>query len=684
MASPIRPKDLPSGTPTAGADLIFDSGAQVFKTKPKSIVDAAVPLASQGAAETGASNDDRMSSLRVKQAIEAQATMPDDLASPVPGKGADLIGFSHDAIYTPGTVGDTLQRTVFVTDAPFNAKAGIATVEQARLNRAAFNAAIAFLYAAGGGVLRVPAGVFHIAAEAAPATYTDSYIYLRGGVHIVGDGMDSTRLVRASAYTLFGNSPSADDSYNSNGTDFRISRLTLDGNPAAQNTPANFAYFSNATGIVIEDVRFLDCPGLHSLDLNGVKDISVLRCRFEGHDHDLSESFGGESYVPEAIQVAFLVSPAHPPVPTTNVRIRDCYFGPSATLTSPKVSVGNHTAYLNAICTNIVIEGCTMEGLTSFGARPFCWQGVTFRGNTFIDCAHGVYVTSASDTRDGNNNPTGIPQSNSDIALDGNSFVDIHTGPAIGLGNGGGSNALSYAMAERISITNNTIVDSAPRAQALFFLSWTDGLIVTGNMHSGTRSRGVEMRFCAGVSIAANRFDSYSVDGMTVNENGVGAENTWQGSGLSAGISLNGNKLAASAFYGVNLAGALTGVVITDNMLAGVGDPNPRQAILLQSGVARGLIEGNVLDGSNGGMTIGVDVRSGCTNIIVGDNQINGATSAPYSHAGTGVLRASGAGSPASAIIAPPGSTWTNTGGGAGSTLFVKESGTGNTGWVAK
>ena len=44
----------------------------------------------------------------------------------------------------------------------------------------------------------------------------------------------------------------------------------------------------------------------------------------------------------------------------------------------------------------------------------------------------------------------------------------------------------------------------------------------------------------------------------------------------------------------------------------------------------------------------------------------------------------SGSGSPESVITAPVGSIYTRTDGGAGTTLYVKESGTGNTGWVAK
>lgn len=50
---------------------------------------------------------------------------------------------------------------------------------------------------------------------------------------------------------------------------------------------------------------------------------------------------------------------------------------------------------------------------------------------------------------------------------------------------------------------------------------------------------------------------------------------------------------------------------------------------------------------------------------------------------GTATVQA-GTGSPEGVKTATPGSMYTDTDGGAGSTLWIKESGTGNTGWVAK
>lgn len=87
MAAPIRPKDLTSGTPTAGADYIFDSGTQVLKTKAIGIVDAAIPLASQAEAEAGTDNVKRVTPLRVAQAVGAQVLSPLQATT-----GAALVG----------------------------------------------------------------------------------------------------------------------------------------------------------------------------------------------------------------------------------------------------------------------------------------------------------------------------------------------------------------------------------------------------------------------------------------------------------------------------------------------------------------------------------------------------------------------------------------------------------------
>jgi hypothetical protein len=73
----------------------------------------------------------------------------------------------------------------------------------------------------------------------------------------------------------------------------------------------------------------------------------------------------------------------------------------------------------------------------------------------------------------------------------------------------------------------------------------------------------------------------------------------------------------------------------------------------------------------------GGDVKINTGNIVVGG-------SGKGLDFGSSVLWRTGAGSPEGVVTASVGSLYTRTDGGANTTLYVKESGTGNTGWVAK
>jgi hypothetical protein len=72
------------------------------------------------------------------------------------------------------------------------------------------------------------------------------------------------------------------------------------------------------------------------------------------------------------------------------------------------------------------------------------------------------------------------------------------------------------------------------------------------------------------------------------------------------------------------------------------------------------------------------------TNLIRPQATGTGTASVVRYHTTTSVFWTSGSGSPESVVTAPVGSIYTRTDGGAGTTLYVKESGTGSTGWVAK
>ena len=136
----IRPKDLPVASfvnPATGA-IIIDNGAVVERTNATDLVNAAVPLASQSQAEGGTDNATRASPLRVKQYVDT-LNIPANLEA--------TTTFSQSASYPAGSVRRKLQRIIDVDDAPYNADpTGVAN------SYAAFAAAIAALPATGGTI----------------------------------------------------------------------------------------------------------------------------------------------------------------------------------------------------------------------------------------------------------------------------------------------------------------------------------------------------------------------------------------------------------------------------------------------------------------------------------------------------------------------------------------------------
>lgn len=71
-------------------------------------------------------------------------------------------------------------------------------------------------------------------------------------------------------------------------------------------------------------------------------------------------------------------------------------------------------------------------------------------------------------------------------------------------------------------------------------------------------------------------------------------------------------------------------------------------------------------------------------NLVLSPKGANGTVRVPHLKINNGPVLRSGSGSPEGVLAAPVGSIYVRTNGGAGTTLYIKESGTDSTGWVAK
>ena len=86
-----------------------------------------------------------------------------------------------------------------------------------------------------------------------------------------------------------------------------------------------------------------------------------------------------------------------------------------------------------------------------------------------------------------------------------------------------------------------------------------------------------------------------------------------------------------------------------------------------------------VTDYQGAGALVGMKLSANGSNLTV-----TGGVTAGSLTVGTGAVWTSGTGTPEAVVTAPVGSLYSRTDGGAGTTLYVKETGAGNTGWAAK
>lgn len=175
------------------------------------------------------------------------------------------------------------------------------------------------------------------------------------------------------------------------------------------------------------------------------------------------------------------------------------------------------------------------------------------------------------------------------------------------------------------------------------------------------------------------------------------------GNAAEAGLQVVGNSVTECTGHGIRLIGtataqqpAIVGNVASGNGGTGIALGESSAGLLVGNaavgnagfGIALGgptptfvLATGNIATGNKGGdFSFPPGMLHSELSGNLGDTQ-DGAGVLFRRH---GLLEAQGAGSPEGVVNAPVGSVYRRTDGGLGTSLYVKESGSGNTGWVAK
>jgi len=141
--------------------------------------------------------------------------------------------------------------------------------------------------------------------------------------------------------------------------------------------------------------------------------------------------------------------------------------------------------------------------------------------------------------------------------------------------------------------------------------------------------------------------------------------------GTATVVSFNVSGQTGIILQGNRIVGGTIGAIVTDQSVVTGNVCTGQSAVSIRAVNAANVIQGNRVDIALSFLSAtGINVNSG--NL----HSASGTLGAP--------VELQGAGSPEGVFTAPIGSTYRRTDGGAATSFYVKESGTGNTGWVAK
>jgi hypothetical protein len=590
---------------------------------------------------------------------------------------------------------------------------GVSPTATAVQNRQRLNHAFRFLHDNGGGTLHVPAGIYQLSGVLSMGRNTT--LKCETGVKFI-------RTTAASFLTNRLDITSAVGGYNGNG-DIVIDGGIWDFNSTAVYQAGNHFAIGYADNVIIRNCTFLDNIRAHAVDLSACRNVLIENNKFLGFSwHKTSpDGYGTSSdsleenrQYSEAVQLDHNVpgSLGFGAIDRTqceNVVFRNNVIGPNPerndnTFTSWGVGIGGHGAVNDRFMTGIIIEGNQFIECIFAGVRGYKWVDTSIIGNVFRGCQRGVHVTPVSYTATSANNPDGTPsgqgQAGKGYAIAGNVFdtsldlAVLFTAPTFNV------SALETFYHEDVTISGNTFRNGF--VNSTISCRWVKNLAITGNSFRDVY-RGIELRFVSSAVVSGNNILNSQREFLFFQED---TPTEYQSQGYSSDLIVSGNVARNIAFTGIHLQRVQNASVLS-NQLTNVSTFEPtRFGILYNIGAKDGFISGNLVQ--DGGAPVkpeyGIRVTSTCENVTVGQNKSFGAVGAILNQStsvqpsitesfqvlngiqvGSGVaLWTSGTGSPEGVVTAPVGSLFTRTNGGVGSTLYIKESGTGSTGWVAK
>lgn len=264
---------------------------------------------------------------------------------------------------------------------------------------------------------------------------------------------ENATILRGNTNELFMNGPYTDKFYGYNGRgNIHFKGGTLDGNyeqiDKYPTKAANMVNLKHAENITFTNVTFRNNISYHALDVNGVKNLRVTNCVFEGYINLTTESMKEAIQLSEYTRDSIYGEGYYDGTPCRDVIVTGCTFRKSNILGAYLVGVGNHLSVNNIWQTNIVITNNSFQDIQSVCVRPYKWKNVRIENNTFERCPQGVRVSAVGyqdvSAQNPDGTPSGQPQAGSMYFINNNYFNDYtEFGVAIYGNQSGGKTALT-------------------------------------------------------------------------------------------------------------------------------------------------------------------------------------------------------------------------------------------------
>lgn len=319
---------------------------------------------------------------------------------------------------------------------------------------------------------------------------------------------------------------------------------------------------------------------------------------------------------------------------------------------------GNSTVYANGAGRGILVKGVLNLAISGNTISDTFSAGVLVQDDDF------AALRSAWVTITGNNIDNAGSAGNSTVVRHGLYISAVDTVTISG-------NTVSNSVGNGVALVNTTryviadnIIDNNGTTTTDFGINLAGASATTPDVRYGT-VKGNHVSRNSGAGIRARFCDTVTIGGNMVLDNGDAGDGT---TNLGAGILLD-----------------MTGVAVVEANIAtdtrSTGKTQTYGIAALQALASLTLGEnyclGNAVDP-------GIKLVAQPTVLVKRGNRESATNKNNYDQDTSGARSYSGTGSPEGVVTAPVGSQYRRTDGGAATTLYVKESGTGSTGWIGK